>query len=462
MGRVISYDDGVKRCAFCGKSERDVHKLVAGAGVAICDECIALCVDIIAEDPPFEEREEAPLPSPDQIRRYLDRYVIGQDAAKRTLAVAVTNHFKRIRIEEEQSDAVRYGPLRDRLAQGRDTAARQDAAGARLGDVHVAKSNVLLLGPTGVGKTYLAQTLAQAMEVPFAIADATSLTEAGYAGDDVETLLQRLVEAADGDVRRASHGIVYIDEIDKISRRGAGENAAVARDVSGEGVQQSLLKILEGTVANVPVEPARRGREPETVRLDTRGILFICGGAFVGLDDIVARRLGQRESGFATAWHDRQVPPEDLLAQTTPDDLARFGLLPEFIGRLPIVTALDGLVREDLMRILTEPADALVRQYQRLFAVDDVRLSFTEGAIGAIADKAIAQGTGARGLRAILEKTLEGAMYDLGEWNDVAEVVVTEDTVAGGVPLLMHEPQGARARGLNIVRGGVARSAMRE
>ena len=302
--------------------------------------------------------------------------------------------------------------------------------------VQVAKSNILLLGPTGVGKTYLAQTLAHVMNVPFVIADATTLTEAGYVGDDVETVLQRLIQAADGDVARAQQGIVYIDEIDKIARK-SGENTSITRDVSGEGVQQALLKILEGTVASVPVEGTRKHREMETVQIDTRDILFICGGAFVGLADIVAQRLGARESGFGAAWHDHEVPKRELLAQVSADDLADFGLLPEFIGRLPVVSVLGELTEDDLARILVEPENALVKQYQKLFAVDGVTLTFTEGAIRQIAATSIRRGTGARGLRSIIEKTLEDTMFRLPSMEGVEEVVVDEAAVTGsGTPKL--------------------------
>mgnify|MGYP000105019485 FL=1 len=319
MGRVVSYNDEVSRCTFCGKTENQVRKLVTGSGAAICDECIELCVDIISEERVKDAQlNTLQLPKPAQISAYLDNYVVGQESAKRTLSVAVYNHYKRVNMEMRESAA-----LRDRAAHASDDP---------LAGVQVSKSNILLLGPTGVGKTYLAQTLAKVMNVPFVIADATTLTEAGYVGDDVETVLQRLIQAADGDVARAQQGIVYIDEIDKIARK-SGENTSITRDVSGEGVQQALLKILEGTVASVPVEGSRKHREMETVQIDTRDILFICGGAFVGLADIVAQRLGARESGFGAAWHDHEVPNRELLAQASADDLADFGLLPEFIGR---------------------------------------------------------------------------------------------------------------------------------
>ena len=384
MGRVVSYNDEVSRCTFCGKTENQVRKLVTGSGAAICDECIELCVDIISEERvKAAQLNTLQLPKPAQISAYLDNYVVGQESAK------------------------------------------------------VSKSNILLRGPTGVGKTYLAQTLAKVMNVPFVIVDATTLTEAGYVGDDVETVLQRLIQAADGDVARAQQGIVYIDEIDKIARK-SGENTSITRDVSGEGVQQALLKILEGTVASVPVEGSRKHREMETVQIDTRDILFICGGAFVGLADIVAQRLGARESGFGAAWHDHEVPNRELLAQASADDLADFGLLPEFIGRLPVVSVLEELTEDDLARILVAPENALVKQYQKLFAIDGVTLTFTEGAVRQIAATSIRRGTGARGLRSIIEKTLEDTMFQLPSVTGVSEVVVDEASVNGsGTPKLL-------------------------
>lgn len=456
MSRVISYQDDIRQCTFCGKTERQVRKLVAGPGVAICDECIALCVEMIGD----EERRDAEhnalnVPKPAQIMHYLDTHVIGQTEAKRTLSVAVYNHYKRVNMELQEAAA---GTERRQLELLRN-AGEEHVAPDPFADVRVAKSNILMLGPTGVGKTYLAQTLADVMHVPFVIADATTLTEAGYVGDDVETVLQRLIQEADGDLERARHGIVYIDEIDKIARK-SGENTSITRDVSGEGVQQALLKILEGTVATVPLEGTRKHREQESVQIDTRDILFICGGAFVGLTDIVAQRVGAHESGFGASWHDHEPTQDELLAQVNADDLEAFGLLPEFIGRLPVVTTLHALDCKDLERILTDPANALVKQYQKLFLVDGVRLDFTPQAIEAIAETAIRQGTGARGLRSIIEHALEGTMYDLPQMQGVARVVVDADAIAGtGKPVLLADGESledARVALGDQVAGGVA------
>ena len=413
-------------CTFCGRSSRDVNLLINGISGCICDDCARQAYEIVKEQTGGKKTsfglKQKDLPKPEDIKTFLDQYVIGQNDAKRYLSVSVYNHYKRVNMEMRESS--RIGKER---MHGHDDSFE---------GVQVAKSNILLLGPTGVGKTYLAQTLAHVMNVPFVIADATTLTEAGYVGDDVETVLQRLIQAADGDVARAQQGIVYIDEIDKIARK-SGENTSITRDVSGEGVQQALLKILEGTVASVPVEGTRKHREMETVQIDTRDILFICGGAFVGLADIVAQRLGVRESGFGAAWHDHEVPKRELLAQVSADDLADFGLLPEFIGRLPVVSVLEELTEDDLARILVEPENALVKQYQKLFAVDGVTLTFTEGAIRQIAATSIRRGTGARGLRSIIEKTLEDTMFRLPSMEGVEEVVVDEAAVTGsGTPKL--------------------------
>ncbi|MBW3087422.1 ATP-dependent Clp protease ATP-binding subunit ClpX [Bifidobacterium sp. 82T24] len=427
MGQVVSYNEEIPNCTFCGKSEHQVRKLVTGPGASICDECIELCVEIISDERRHDaERNALRLPTPRQIFQYLERYVIGQQDAKRTLSVAVYNHYKRVNMEmREKATRLMTGQMRNR---------------GPLADVEVAKSNILLLGPTGVGKTYLAQTLARVMNVPFVIADATTLTEAGYVGDDVETVLQRLIQAADGDVERAGKGIVYIDEIDKIARK-TGENTSITRDVSGEGVQQALLKIIEGTVASVPMEGSRKHRDQETVRIDTRNILFICGGAFVGLDGIVSQRLGRHESGFNSMWKKTEMPDADVLKQVSADDLVEYGLLPEFIGRLPVVSVLDDLTVKDLEKILTEPANALTKQYQKLLSVDDVKLTFTDDAVTAIAATAAAQGTGARGLRSIIERILESTMFQLPDHDDVDEVVVDAAAVSGDA-----EPQMIRHR----------------
>lgn len=402
------------KCSFCGKSQKQVRKLIGGSGVYICDECIELCNEIIEEelgDKP-QEASSTPLPKPREINEFLDSWVIGQDKAKRALSVAVYNHYKRVRSREAGNE--------------------EDMLGT--------KSNILLLGPTGTGKTHLARSLARLLHVPFAIVDATALTEAGYVGEDVENILLRLIQEADGDIKKAERGIIYVDEIDKISRK--GENASITRDVSGEGVQQALLKIIEGTVASVPPQGGRKHPHQQFLEIDTSGILFIAAGAFAGIEEIVKARLGQRATGFGSDLKSK-AEMGDLYESITPEDLHKFGMIPEFIGRLPVLTSTKELTEEDLVRVLTEPQNSLVRQYQHLFELDGIDLEFTHEALLAIAARANERKTGARGLSSIMEQTLSDLMFELPSREDVARVIITREYVEGtGEPELYAQRAG--------------------